>query len=165
MKAADLVRLYPRAWRERYGEEFRELVASHEAGPRLIFDVLIGALDARLAPQPQVAESAKGAVAGGRAMEILKAGCGSAAISRAEALKYAGLTLAATLGVALIAVWLKSTLGESVWLEALLVSTTSISPLFYMLFLMREYSLRTRVTLTVALFAFIYAIGVLAAFI
>ena len=46
-----LVRLYPRAWRERYEAEFLELL---EARPPTIgdrFDILRGALDARLHPQ------------------------------------------------------------------------------------------------------------------
>ena len=46
-----LVRLYPRAWRERYEAEFLELL---EARPPTLgdrFDILRGALDARLHPQ------------------------------------------------------------------------------------------------------------------
>ena len=165
MRATDLIRLYPRAWRERYGEEFHELVASHTAGPRLIFDILIGALDARLAPQPQVAESAKGAVPGGRVMEILKSSCGAPPVSRSEALKQAVLIVAVTLAVALLAVWLKRQVGENVWVEALLASTASIAPLLYLPFLMRAHPVRTRVALVLVLFGFVYAIGVLSAFI
>jgi hypothetical protein len=43
-----LVRLYPRSWRERYGEEYAALLAEHGLGPRTVVDVLSGALDARL---------------------------------------------------------------------------------------------------------------------
>jgi hypothetical protein len=56
-----LVRLYPRAWRERYEAEFIELL---EARPPTLadrFDILRGALDARLHPQvrrPEAAEPA-----------------------------------------------------------------------------------------------------------
>ena len=49
--ARRLVRLYPRAWRQRYEEEF---VAMLEQGPvsvRGLFDVALGALDAQLRPQ------------------------------------------------------------------------------------------------------------------
>jgi len=45
-----LVRLYPRAWRERYEEEF---VAMLEQGPvsvRDLYDVALGAVDAWLRP-------------------------------------------------------------------------------------------------------------------
>jgi len=46
-----LVNLYPRAWRERYGEEFREILASQQPSLGLIADVVAGAVDARLRPQ------------------------------------------------------------------------------------------------------------------
>jgi hypothetical protein len=56
-----LVRLYPRAWRDRYGEEFLALLEARPptAGDR--FDILRGAVDARLHPQvrqPEAPESA-----------------------------------------------------------------------------------------------------------
>lgn len=55
-----LVRLYPRAWRERYGVEFLASLEDFGAGPRWALDVIRGALDAhlqhlrpgRLAPLP-----------------------------------------------------------------------------------------------------------------
>jgi len=52
-----LVRLYPRAWRERYEAEFLDLL---EARPPTLgdrFDILRGALDARLHPQVQQPEA------------------------------------------------------------------------------------------------------------
>jgi hypothetical protein len=42
-----LLRLYPRRWRERYGEEFAALLAESPPGLGLIIDVLGGAIDAR----------------------------------------------------------------------------------------------------------------------
>ena len=46
-----LARLYPRAWRERYGEEFIALL--EERGTSVIdaLDVALGALDAHMRPQ------------------------------------------------------------------------------------------------------------------
>lgn len=46
-----LLRLYPRAWRERYGDEFAELLSARppSLGDRL--DIVRGALDARVHPQ------------------------------------------------------------------------------------------------------------------
>ena len=43
LRAAALLRLYPRAWRERYGEEFLELVGQTGLGPRVLFDVVTAA--------------------------------------------------------------------------------------------------------------------------
>jgi hypothetical protein len=46
-----LVRLYPLAWRERYGEEFGALLAEERLSARVVLDVVLGALDARLHPE------------------------------------------------------------------------------------------------------------------
>lgn len=46
-----LLRLYPRAWRERYGDELREVVEAQPASFFMWVDLLAGAIDAHLAPQ------------------------------------------------------------------------------------------------------------------
>jgi hypothetical protein len=46
-----LLRLYPRQWRRRYGEEMRALLASEKPSLRSVADLLAGAIDARLNPQ------------------------------------------------------------------------------------------------------------------
>jgi hypothetical protein len=43
-----LVRLYPRIWRERYGDELAALLEERPSGPFDVADVLLGALDAHL---------------------------------------------------------------------------------------------------------------------
>lgn len=43
-----LVRLYPRAWRQRYGEEFEVLLEECLHSPIDVLDILLGALDAHL---------------------------------------------------------------------------------------------------------------------
>lgn len=45
-----LLRAYPAAWRDRYGDEFLALLADRETGLGDLLDVLFGALDARLHP-------------------------------------------------------------------------------------------------------------------
>ncbi len=55
-----LVRLYPRAWRERYGAEFLELLADRPASARDRFDILHGALDAWIHPQVRATPAANG---------------------------------------------------------------------------------------------------------
>jgi hypothetical protein len=42
-----LLRLYPQAWRRRYGIEFEELLAQSPLGPLEVADVVRGAIDAR----------------------------------------------------------------------------------------------------------------------
>ena len=46
-----LLRLYPRAWRARYGDELLALLADRPATPLDLLDLVRGALDARLHPQ------------------------------------------------------------------------------------------------------------------
>ena len=46
-----LLHLYPAAWRARYGDEFIELLAARPPSLRDRFDILSGAVDARLHPQ------------------------------------------------------------------------------------------------------------------
>jgi len=46
-----LVRLYPAAWRARYGVEFEQLLAERPPAVRDILDIVAGAVDARLSPQ------------------------------------------------------------------------------------------------------------------
>jgi hypothetical protein len=53
-----LLHLYPARWRQRYGEEFRSVLANQRASVGLFFDVLAGAVDAHLHPQIQPSHSA-----------------------------------------------------------------------------------------------------------
>ena len=46
-----VLRLYPRAWRERYGDELAALLAEHPASPGDQIDLIRGAIDAHLHPQ------------------------------------------------------------------------------------------------------------------
>jgi hypothetical protein len=55
-----LLALYPARWRVRYGEEFRAVLESRPLGPFDVADVLLGALDARLAFRSVGASSANG---------------------------------------------------------------------------------------------------------
>ncbi len=43
-----IVRLYPRAWRERYGDEVLALLEDRPPGPRASLDLLFGAMDAHV---------------------------------------------------------------------------------------------------------------------
>ncbi len=46
-----LVRLYPQAWRDRYADEFLDLLDTRPPGLRDRLDILLGAVDARLNPE------------------------------------------------------------------------------------------------------------------
>ncbi len=46
-----LLRLYPAAWRERYGGEVAAMLAAEPMSARVVLDLLAGAVDARVSPQ------------------------------------------------------------------------------------------------------------------
>jgi hypothetical protein len=63
-----LLRLYPAAWRERYGEEFSAVLASQRASVGLVLDVIGGAIDAHL--YPQIRQSKSKQTQGGDTMTV-----------------------------------------------------------------------------------------------
>jgi hypothetical protein len=46
-----LVRLYPKRWRMRYGDELEAMLEQTPSSPRIVLDLVAGALDAHLNPQ------------------------------------------------------------------------------------------------------------------
>jgi hypothetical protein len=48
--ARRLLALYPRAWRERYGDEFLELVGDEPLSVTQVINIVSGAIDARVSP-------------------------------------------------------------------------------------------------------------------
>jgi hypothetical protein len=56
-----LLRLYPRAWRERYGDEFLALLEQEGLRPGVVVNVVAGALDAWLTSAPVGSPSAEAA--------------------------------------------------------------------------------------------------------
>jgi hypothetical protein len=66
-----LLLLYPRAWRERYGEEFLALLGEGPLSATEWVDVVRGALDAWLSPEVRrAAPSERLATSGGRTMRL-----------------------------------------------------------------------------------------------
>jgi len=76
MKSDNLLRLYPRAWRERYGEEFLALLDDRPLSLKHVFDVVAGAADARLAGWRSALAPARSESQGGaEVLETLKLAC------------------------------------------------------------------------------------------
>jgi hypothetical protein len=55
-----LVRLYPKAWRERYGDEIQDLIETEGAGFRAHYDIVKAALDERLFDRSRLQAKAAG---------------------------------------------------------------------------------------------------------
>jgi hypothetical protein len=79
MKLALLLRFYPARWRERYGEEIADLLATEPPSVARAVDVLRGLIDAHL--HPELVDSALAAVpgAGERSGEVRTHGTGTVA--------------------------------------------------------------------------------------
>jgi hypothetical protein len=79
MKLALLVRFYPARWRERYGEEIADLLATEPPSVPRAVDLLRGLIDAHL--HPELVDSALAAVpaAGERSAEMRTRGTGTVA--------------------------------------------------------------------------------------
>lgn len=52
-----LLRLYPRAWRARYGSEMAAMLENTRFTPAVVLDLVAGAIDAHVAPQASAASA------------------------------------------------------------------------------------------------------------
>jgi hypothetical protein len=70
--AEGLVRLYPRAWRARYGEEFLATAGPGELHLQLVIDIVLGAIDAWLSTEARNATRAYRVATNGGGLPMLK---------------------------------------------------------------------------------------------
>jgi hypothetical protein len=123
MKADRLLRLYPRAWRERYGDEFLALFDDGAVELPEIIDIVSGAIDAHLSSDVRattVARRSAVRVEGDTAVLRIKSLCYNNAyfpFSRRDAWIGAGVMLAATLAFTSIGL-LFDRLGYEDWADA-----------------------------------------------
>ena len=114
-----LLRLYPRAWRQRYGAEPEEVVAAQPKSLQLFVDLLGGAVDAHGDPKllADRLEAATDDRRGGWDMLTRLTRCGTAPVaSRKDALFAAGLTIGSALVVAAIMLLGRSPVTETIGL-------------------------------------------------
>ena len=110
MTARQLMQLYPRSWRERYGDEFTDFVGDRPLSLQQSIDIVSGAIDAWISPS--VRASVRGAAAGGRrggatVIQELKLKCATTTprYTNREALFYAGLLIVSCLLMVTAGVW------------------------------------------------------------
>lgn len=75
MTAAQLLRLYPRHWRERYGDEFLDVVGPGPLRLQQVIDIVSGAIDARLSSDVRGVTREAATHTGGPAMVRMIAVC------------------------------------------------------------------------------------------
>jgi hypothetical protein len=117
---ASLVRLYPHAWRVRYGDEMRELLSSQPFSLRTLVDLIAGAVDARLSPQLAPVEPAS---ATNGAHDMVKAfSCSSAGVPVRDQWRSVAWMLGGSLGLTLVGIALQLRIGDNAFSEGLLYS-------------------------------------------
>lgn len=163
LKSEWLLRLYPRAWRERYGDEVALLLESEPRSLRRVVDLVAGAVDARLNPQwtphPNAARRE-----GAMTMASLFAHCRPVGITDAEYRRSVVWMLGGTLVLALVYLGLKRMTGENVVVEAFGISAFPIVTLIasrgtYF----KPYSTAAQTVLILGTGALVFALSLLAA--
>ncbi|HWC28533.1 MAG TPA: hypothetical protein VG845_00490 [Dehalococcoidia bacterium] len=161
-----LIRLYPRAWRARYGDEFAALVEDQPLRPGLLLDILAGAIDAHVSPQCQVElEGTDKSRPGGHVMRLLAIRCAAGPrLSTAEQLLSALLVVGTAAGMSLIYLWVNRAAPDNLYVEALGLATFPISVIVGMMpFYLRDHSRVARTVLTVGALTLAYLGSLLAA--
>ena len=100
-----LIRLYPPAWRRRYGRELAELISTQPASFGTAIDLIAGAVDAWLNPQSSTAATADAKGAEAMVAKMLKLRCAGygSNVAKADALKSAAVMIGGSL--ALVLAW------------------------------------------------------------
>lgn len=115
-----LVRLYPRAWRQRYGPEMQELLAAEKPSLRTYADLIAGAVDARLNPQTKAAECA-GRKEGNTMEKVLR--CAPAGVTLADQWRSAAWMIGGSIVLTAIGLILRQQIGRNAFSESLLYSS------------------------------------------
>ena len=138
-----LIRLYPPAWRRRYGREMAALIASQTASFGTALDLDAAAVDAWLNPQSSTAAAAAGSK-GERTMiaERLQLRCAGHGepVTAKDGLKGAAVIIVGTLVLVMVLSWAMGRYGKSPYLQSL----QSMSWLFATLYSQRYWALKGR---------------------
>lgn len=119
-----LIRLYPPAWRRRYGRELAELIATQPVSFSTAIDLAAGAIDAWLNPQSSTAAAAvdaKGAEAMVPEMLQLKCAGYGANVTKADNVKAGAIVIVGSLVTAIAYTWFTWQYGKDPYLESLLM--------------------------------------------
>jgi hypothetical protein len=121
-----LLKLYPRIWRQRYGDEVAQLLAGRGFSLAVAVDLVAGAIDVRLHPSATLAAATAASREEEQTMfdRIAKLDCAAmfgAEITKADQLKAAGVTIGLTVVLTLIWMWVHVRLGDNAYADSLSV--------------------------------------------
>ncbi|HEY7497619.1 MAG TPA: hypothetical protein VH740_03865 [Vicinamibacterales bacterium] len=127
--SAALIRLYPREWRVRYGDEMAHVLAEQPTTMRLVFDLLAGAIDAWMYPQSSAGAAGATASKGETAVTKLLTYCQPHEITSAEYNRSVVWMLGTTVVLSGIFLALRRALGDNILVDAFGVSTFPVAVL------------------------------------
>ena len=104
---AFILRLYPRRWRERYGDEMAAMLADVRLTPAAVLDLVAGAIDARVTPQSIPGRHGPVQTETEKAMfnQMVKLCAGSRQLTRRDNLIGAAVMLGLTLVFSGVYIW------------------------------------------------------------
>jgi hypothetical protein len=116
-----LIRLYPPAWRRRYGRELAELIATRPASFGMAIDLVAAAIDAWIYPQSSTAAAATDVKGGAMVPKMLQLKCAGygANVTKADNLKAGAIVIGGSLLAALAYMWTTARYGRDPYLESL----------------------------------------------
>ena len=144
-----LLRLYPPAWRRRYGRELAELIATQPASFGMAVDLVAAAIDAWIYPQSSTAAAATHAKgAGAMVTKLLQLKCAGYGpnVTKVDNLKAAAIVIGGSLLAALAYMWAAARYGRDPYLESLFL----VSSLVFFAFSQHYTTLKGRRTLVQA---------------
>jgi hypothetical protein len=113
-----LIRLYPRAWRQRYGHEMRQMLAEQKPSLRTFSDLIAGAVDARINPQLKPVDTAGNAEGAKQMVKAIR--CAPAGVSIADQWRSATWMIGGSAVLTLFGILLKQQIGSNSLSEGLL---------------------------------------------
>jgi hypothetical protein len=125
-----LIKLYPPAWRRRYGHELAELISTQPASFGTAIDLIAGAIDAWLNPQSSTAatvDDATGAESMVSKMVQLRCVGDGPTVTTGDTLKALAVSIGGTLALVVPSVWAILRYGKAFYLYPYLLAFMTVS--------------------------------------
>lgn len=120
--------LYPRAWRQRYGAEMKEMLTAQRLTLRTALDLVAGAIDARLNPQLLLPAQSR-RLNGGTTM-LTRFHCAPEGVSVRDQWRSAGWMVGGSIALTMLSIGLLGLVGPNSFSEGLLYSAFPASLMF-----------------------------------
>jgi len=158
-----LLALYPRGWRDRYAAEVASLLSTEPVTLRLVLDLIAGAVDARLHPQP-VFRRAPAAGEETFTMSTIFAHCQPAHVDPADQRRGAVLVLSLSFILALGYIALKRWTGDNLVVDAFGISSFPAALMIssWNTYL-KPYSTAAKATIIVGTIAIVFGLSIVSA--